>query len=176
MEECRLSHRRRASRAGGRMRPIATLIKSDITALLFRLIVGVVFIYASIYKIAEPELFAKSISYYKAMPIELVNIMAIIMPWLELFTGTMLILGVFSRSNSFLIAVMLAIFIVAITQALMRGIDISCGCFRSEGGEKVGLGILIRDIIWLLMLVQIMRYDSRRFSLARLLPKRAKES
>ena len=158
------------------MRPVRILIKSDITALAFRLIVGVVFIYASVYKIAEPELFAKSISYYKAMPVELVNIMAIIMPWLELFTGVMLVLGVFSRSNSFIIAVMLAIFIVAITQALVRGIDISCGCFRPDGGEKVGLGLLTRDIIWLFMCLQIMRYDSRRFSLARLLPKRAAKS
>ena len=176
MGECRPPRRKRDFRAGRRMRPVGVLIKSDITALLFRLIVGVVFIYASIYKIAEPELFAKSISYYKAMPTELVNIMAIIMPWLELFTGVMLVLGVFSRSNSFLIAVMLTIFIIAIAQALMRGIDISCGCFRPDGGEKIGLGLLSRDVIWLFMLIQIMLYDSRRFNLARLLPKRAAKS
>lgn len=158
------------------MRPIGIIIKSDITALLFRLFVGVVFIYASIYKIAEPELFAKSISYYKAVPIELVNIMAIIMPWLELLTGVLLVLGVFSKSNSFLIAVMLVIFIAATTQALVRGIDIACGCFRSEGGEKVGIGLLLRNAIWFFMCLQIMRYDSRRFSLARFLSKRAAKS
>ena len=158
------------------MRPIGIIVKSDITALLFRLFVGVVFIYASVYKIAEPELFARSISYYKVVPIELVNIMAVVMPWLELLTGVMLVLGVFSRSNSFLIAVMLVIFIVAITQALARGIDIACGCFRPEGGEKVGIGLLSRDVIWFFMCLQIMRYDSRRFSLARLLPKRATKS
>lgn len=149
------------------MKPIARLISSDITALLFRLVVGVVFITASIYKIAEPELFAKSISYYKALPLGLVNIMAIVMPWLELFTGVMLILGIFTRSNAFLIAVMLLIFIVAISQAIARGIDISCGCFRPEGGEKVGLGLLGRDIAWFLMSIQVMRFDSSRFSVAR---------
>jgi uncharacterized membrane protein YphA (DoxX/SURF4 family) len=149
------------------MKAIAKIWSSDILSLLFRLVVGVVFIYASFYKIAEPELFAKSITYYKAMPVSLVNIMAIIMPWLELFTGVMLILGVFSKSNAFIIAIMLLIFIVAISQALLRDIDISCGCFRPEGEERIGLGLLSRDIIWFFMCLQIMRFDSHRFSLSR---------
>jgi len=158
------------------MRHVGRLFTSDITSLLFRLIVGVVFISASIYKIAEPELFAKSISYYKALPIGLVNIMAVVLPWLELFAGVMLILGVFSNSNAFIIAIMLVVFIIAISQALIRGIDISCGCFRPESEEKIGLGLLTRDIIWFFMCVQIMRFDSRRFSLSRLFPQKSGKS
>lgn len=150
------------------MRAITRVFSSDITSLLFRLVVGVIFIYASFYKIVEPGEFAKSISYYKAIPTGLVNIMAIIMPWLELFTGLMLILGIFSRSNALIIAIMLIIFIGAISQALIRDIDISCGCFRPEGEDRIGLGLLARDVIWLFMCLQIMRFDSRRFSLSRL--------
>jgi putative oxidoreductase len=150
------------------MRIVARAASSDITSLLFRLIVGVVFIYASVYKIIEPEQFAKSITYYKALPVAVVNIMAVVMPWLELFTGAMLVFGVFSKSNAFIIAIMLFIFIIAVSQALARGIDISCGCFRAEGGERIGAGLLIRDVIYFLMCLQIMRFDSRRFSLVRL--------
>ncbi|MFQ5905416.1 MAG: MauE/DoxX family redox-associated membrane protein [bacterium] len=158
------------------MRRLGRIVTSDMTSLLFRLVVGVVFISASIYKIAEPELFAKSITYYKVLPTGLVNIMAIVMPWLELFAGTMLIFGIFSKSNAFIIAIMLIIFVIAISQALIRGIDISCGCFRPESEEKIGLGLLIRDIIWLFMCVQIMRFDSSRFSLSRLFPRRSPPS
>ncbi len=156
------------------MRAIARVASSDIASLLFRLFVGVIFIQASIYKIAEPEEFAKAITYYKALPVAAVNIMAIVLPWLELFTGAMLVLGVFSRSNAFIIAIMLLVFIVAISQALARGIDISCGCFRAEGGERIGGGLLFRDVIWFLMCLQIMAFDSRRFSLGRFFrPRRA---
>jgi uncharacterized membrane protein YphA (DoxX/SURF4 family) len=149
------------------MRPIARILSSDLLSLAFRLIVGVVFVYASLYKIVEPEQFAKSITYYKAMPVSLINLMAVILPWLELITGILLIVGVFSRSNAFIIAVMLLIFIVAISQALLRDIDISCGCFRPEGGERIGLGLLTRDIVWFFMCLHIMRFDSRRFSILR---------
>jgi len=149
------------------MKLIARVLSSDVLSLTFRLFVGVVFVYASLYKIAEPELFARSITYYKAMPVSLVNLMAVIMPWLELITGILLILGVFSRSNALVIAIMLLIFIFAITQALLRDIDISCGCFRPEGEERVGLGLLGRDIIWFFMCLHIMRFDSHRFSVSR---------
>jgi putative oxidoreductase len=149
------------------MKPIIRILSGDLLSLLFRLFVGVVFVYASFYKIVEPEQFARSITYYKATPLGFVNLMAIVIPWLELFTGILLILGVLSRSSALIIGTMLLIFIAAISQALLRDIDISCGCFRSEGGERIGLGLLIRDIIWFLMCVHIMRFDTGRFSISR---------
>ena len=45
------------------------------------------------------------------------------------------------------IGVMLGVFIIAISSALMRGLDISCGCFSVEGGHGVAIDLLIRDIL-----------------------------
>ncbi len=49
--------------------------------ILLRLILGVIFIYASLGKLFRPEDFAKAILRYEFLPLYFVNIVAIIMPW-----------------------------------------------------------------------------------------------
>jgi hypothetical protein len=51
------------------------------------------------------------------------------------------------RGSAFWIAVMLLVFIIALSSALARGLDINCGCFSVEGGHGVDVGLLVRDII-----------------------------
>jgi hypothetical protein len=46
--------------------------------------------------------------------------------------------------------VMLLVFIIALSSALARGLDINCGCFSVEGGHGVDVGLLIRDILMFL--------------------------
>jgi hypothetical protein len=60
------------------------LIDSDHLTLVSRLLVGGMYIVASYYKIVEPSSFAKSIWQYHMVPGTLINLMAVILPWLEL--------------------------------------------------------------------------------------------
>ena len=115
--------------------------------LVIRLILGITFIWASIDKIANPGGFALSIYNYRMLPHETINLMAIVMPWLELVTGILIIVGVFMRGSAFWIGLMLLVFIVALSSALVRGLDIDCGCFSVDGGHGVDTGLLIRDIL-----------------------------
>ena len=46
--------------------------------------------------------------------------------------------------------VALVVFLAAIASALSRGLDISCGCFNTDGGHAVGVGLLWRDLLLLL--------------------------
>ena len=55
--------------------------------LIARLILGGVFIYASLDKIAHPAEFAKAIGNYHVVPFGLENLMALALPWLELIAG-----------------------------------------------------------------------------------------
>ena len=112
-----------------------------------RLLLGFVFIYAAIDKIAHPAEFAQAIYNYRMLPHWTINFMALVMPWLELFCGILIAAGVFFRGSAFMIGVMLGVFIIAISSALMRGLDISCGCFSVEGGHGVAIDLLIRDIL-----------------------------
>jgi uncharacterized membrane protein YphA (DoxX/SURF4 family) len=130
--------------------------------LLFRVIIGVVFIYASFDKIAHVSDFARAVHNYKMLTPLLDNIMAIALPWIELIAGLFLIVGYKVRGSSFVIAVLLLVFIAAVSFAIMRGLDISCGCFETKEGTKVGLELLIRDVVMLIMTGSILFFSNER--------------
>ncbi len=129
---------------------------------LARWILGGFFIYASLDKLAHPELFARAISNYQLVPFGLENTMAIILPWLELLAGVCLIAGILVDGANLLVAVMLIVFITAISQALGRGIDISCGCFKvTETGRSLGFSTLVQDFILLGLCFWVMNRPDR---------------
>jgi putative oxidoreductase len=127
--------------------------------LLLRVYVGGVFIYASMYKINYPGEFAETIASYQLLPYWAINITALVLPWLELVSGALLILGVRTKSAAAVIGGMLILFSLAILVALLRGIPIGCGCFTSVE-DPLGWDTLWRDLIWLAMTLQVYFYPS----------------
>ena len=121
--------------------------------ILCRLVLGGVFIYASLDKIANPAEFAKAIGNYHVLPFGLENLLALFLPWLELLTGILLIAGIMVDGATILIISMNIVFIFAISQALARGISIECGCFSvsTEGGSNIGFQTILRDFVYLIM-------------------------
>jgi uncharacterized membrane protein YphA (DoxX/SURF4 family) len=103
-----------------------------------RVVLGIVFIYASVGKLFRPEDFAKAILRYEFLPIYFVNIMAIVMPWVEFFTGVLLISGIFKKASSIIASISLVVFLIALISAFARGLDISCGCFSLEETSTKG--------------------------------------
>jgi len=118
---------------------------------LCRLALGGVFLFASWDKILHPEAFAKAVDHYHLVPYSLLHPFTHGLPILEAVVGLGLVLGI-GRRGAALLAVLLDImFMAAITSALMRGLDISCGCFHTDGGHAVGLSLLARDAVFLLL-------------------------
>ena len=102
------------------------------TALVFRVVLGIIFVYASLDKIAYPQNFSQIIYNYKILPSFLINIFAITLPWVELICGLFLIGGIFLESSSLLIFILLLVFTLATSfNVFIRGIDIQCGCFTT---------------------------------------------
>ena len=99
--------------------------------LLLRLVIGGAFLYAGYLKIREPQAFADSIASFKILPIELINVMALGLPPLEIILGVMLVTGWRMRVASFGVLLLSIIFAFALGQALMRGLQVDCGCFGS---------------------------------------------
>jgi len=133
----------------------------------FRVALGVIFIVAAAPKLAQPDAFAWSIAHYRLVPDELINALAICLPWIELTAGVALVLGVAIRANLALVAAMLAVFIGAIGSAMARDLDISCGCFAT-GANAAAMthATLTWDIIWLAMTLFALRFDRGLFSVA----------
>jgi uncharacterized membrane protein YphA (DoxX/SURF4 family) len=106
--------------------------------LLLRVIVGFVFVYASIHKIADPETFAKSIANYRILPIFSINIIAITVAWIELVMGLFMIFGIFIKASSFIATFLMGFFATLVLVTIVRGIDITCGCFSPSSPKPVG--------------------------------------
>ncbi len=118
-----------------------------------RLLLGVVFIYASYHKILEPARFARIIYGYDLFPAFSINLIAIVLPFIELFTGMALILGIYTRSAALIISGMLLAFIVALSINLVRGHEFDCGCIGFGAEEYVSSTgqLLVRDIIMFIL-------------------------
>ena len=134
------------------------ILSSKYILLLSRLILGMVFIAASVEKIVLPEIFAINVQAYQILPLSIVNLVALIIPWMELLCGVFLVSGTFVRSSSFLLSVLLSLFIIMLVSAIMRGLIIDCGCFGALNDSKVGWLSVIEDIGLLLLGVHIISF------------------
>ncbi|MBI4811496.1 MAG: DoxX family membrane protein [Ignavibacteriales bacterium] len=119
--------------------------------LLSRFILGVVFIVASIEKIALPEAFALDVQAYKLVPFPIVNIVALVLPWLELIAGIFMISGVFIRSSSLILISLLCVFIISMAVVLFQGLKIDCGCFGLTNNSQVSWFRVLEDVFLLIL-------------------------
>lgn len=133
-----------------------------------QLALGAIFVVAAWPKIADPPSFAHMIYNYRILPGGLVNLAALVMPWVELLAGLALILGVWTRAARTIIGLMLVVFMIAITYNLIRGNAIDCGCFNTADAGKTYEErirdmwfVLVRDTGMLLMVAQL-RWAARQ--------------
>jgi uncharacterized membrane protein YphA (DoxX/SURF4 family) len=142
--------------------------------LLLRFIVGGVFILSGVVKIWNvqinstheergvaitlrvshaPDLsgFAADVLNYRVPPRALSNLVAITLPWIEVLAGALLALGIWARPSALVITCLMVVFLLAIGQAVVRGLNINCGCFGTVEGRKVGLIALSEDAVLLAM-------------------------
>lgn len=120
--------------------------------LALRLSLGAVFLYSSIDKIAHPEAFAQIVHRYQLLPDALINLCALILPWLELLLAACLISGVWLPGAVLWANALLWLFFAALLFNHLRGLDIHCGCFSTsvQAGEAPIFWYLLRDGLFLL--------------------------
>ncbi|MDH3884463.1 MAG: DoxX family membrane protein [Desulfobacterales bacterium] len=144
--------------------PRQSIFNNSWIELAARWILGLTFIYASLHKILAPADFAKIIYGYNLFPEIFINLIAIIIPFLELVTGFALIIGFYPRSAAITINGLLLAFIVALTINLIRGHEFDCGCFSAgqSGYSRSPKVTLIRDIIYFVFGLQIILFKGNR--------------
>ena len=117
--------------------PKMNFIRSLNLPLIFRVILGIIFIYASYDKILDPAGFSKNIHNFHVTPLAVENLAALIIPWMELIIGVFLIFGVFLEGSISITIGLYIFFIIILSQAVFRGIDVHCGCFKTEADAGV---------------------------------------
>jgi len=123
---------------------------------------GIIFVVAALPKIVDPPSFAHMIYNYHLVPGALINLMALVMPWIELLCGLALILGIWQATARSIIGALLITFVLAIAINLARGNAIDCGCFDVSAAGKTReerladmRWVILRDLGLLLMVAQL---------------------
>jgi putative oxidoreductase len=123
-----------------------------------RIALGLVFVVAALPKVQDPPSFAHAVYNYRIVPGPLVNAVALGMPWLELLCGLALVLGIWKRTATLVIAALLLLFVGGISLNLARRNPIDCGCFDPKAQGKTREErladmrfVVLRDIGLLLM-------------------------
>jgi len=128
-------------------------------AVAVRIILGFLFIYTSLDKILDPPKFAAVIYNYRILPVELINICAIVVPWIEALIGVTLLLGIWVESSALLLSGITAVFIILIISAIVRGLNIECGCFSLDAeGSLVSWKRVIEDVFILVGGIYLLVY------------------
>jgi uncharacterized membrane protein YphA (DoxX/SURF4 family) len=137
---------------------------SPFAELALRWVLGITFVYASLHKIASPADFAEIVFGYKLVPDFSINIIAVGLPFMELFFGAALILGVYPRSASLGVSLLLAGFILALSINTFRGVEFDCGCFGMEqtAGHESMIKMIVRDIFSLMAGIYVCWFPFRR--------------
>jgi uncharacterized membrane protein YphA (DoxX/SURF4 family) len=105
------------------------------------LVLAAVFIYAGITKFRDPLQFADSIAAFAILPAQFINLVALSIPPFEAASGLLLLWAPTRRAGALAVVVASAIFFIALSSALLRGLTLDCGCF--------GAGAPSRTRMWL---------------------------
>lgn len=90
---------------------------------------GVVNLETRQFQTPGPFTFALAVKSFELVPIAWVPTFASIVAWTEAVTGLALVLGLWTRAAGLLALLMLLAFTTAVISVILRGMNLSCGCF-----------------------------------------------
>jgi len=116
--------------------------------LLVSWFLGGVFVYAGWLKALDPAQFVTSIRGFHLLPDPGPALLALSLPWLEIFAGLAVVTGWLRRGGLALINLALLVFLIALINAWLRGINVDCGCFGDTQHATVAQDLL-RNLVLL---------------------------
>jgi len=121
-----------------------------------RLIVGGVWVAAGVLKIPDPAANVRAVRAYQLLPEPMVPGVGYALPIVEVVVGLLLLIGLLTRVAAVLSGLLVVAFIVGMSAAWARGLEIECGCFGGGGGPAVNASTkypweLARDLALLLL-------------------------
>lgn len=124
---------------------------------ILRLVLAFIFILSALEKFKSLESFALNVDAYQIFPAIVVNLIVGIIPWLELFIGFGLLFKFKLRANLLLYLILMISFTILVMIAMIKGLDIECGCF-GESSTKVGLVKIIENMMIIFMNLILLKF------------------
>lgn len=128
------------------MTVVARVLTHPRSVLLAQVAVGLLFLAAALAKIGDAGAFARQIHYYRLLPFGLENLLAITLPWIELLAALAILLRLRPQAGSVVVAGLMALFVAVVAAAVVRGLDIECGCFGTADAGRVGVVKLLENL------------------------------
>jgi uncharacterized membrane protein YphA (DoxX/SURF4 family) len=114
---------------------------------ILHLAFGGVFVYAGVMKAWNPRVFLDDVRSFALLPDPYAALVAMFLPWLEIFAGLAVITGVMRKGGLLVLNGSLLVFLAAIGIAWVRGTDIRCGCFGGSGEATSNyVELIVRDL------------------------------
>jgi hypothetical protein len=110
--------------------------------------VGGFFLVAGLSKLADTSEFARAIMRYQLVGPSGAVAAAVWLPWAEVLCALSLGFPQFRAAAAWMILGMLAFFEVALVAALLRGLDINCGCLGTIADSGVSFSIF-RNLVFM---------------------------
>ena len=132
--------------------------------LVFRLLVGAIFLWAGAEKILSPFDFSVAIYNYRLFPGPLIGIAASVLPWFEAIAGLCLLTGLKTKGAAAIMSLLLLVFVGLIIISAARGLDIHRGCF---GGveRRIGLQAILEDVALLIVSITVLLFERNPLNL-----------
>ncbi len=102
------------------------------TLSLVSALLGGILVYSGVEHLVNPYIFLRSITNYAILPAAACYWAAYFLPFIQLIVGTCLVFGLFEFASTTTSFVLFSTFFIAQTTALVRGLNIDCGCFGSN--------------------------------------------
>ena len=137
-----------------------------------RLLLAAVLGYAGLVKVQDLTEAGRTVALYRIVPDDSAQLVGGVLPFIELALALLLVVGLATRAVAVATAVLMAVYIAAITSVWARGLSIDCGCFSSGGaltsGAERGYAIdIARDLVFLGAAVLLVRNPRTRYALDR---------
>lgn len=115
---------------------------------------GILLAWAALAKLGDIPALARDIHGFRLLHPAGDNLVAIVLPWIELTAAASLVLGIRPRAGAFAALGLLLLFTTAVALAVIRGLDIECGCFGTVGAIRTG-GAKLAENLGMLALAAI---------------------
>ncbi|MET8544134.1 MauE/DoxX family redox-associated membrane protein [Kitasatospora sp. NPDC004799] len=140
------------------------------TGIAARLLLAAVLGYAGLAKIQDLKEAGRTVVLYQIVPEDTAQLIGGVLPFVEVALALLLVAGLATRVAAAGAAVLMVVYVAAISSVWARGLSIDCGCFSSGGAVTSGAvrGYVIdiaRDLVLLAVAVLLIRNPRTRYAL-----------
>lgn len=117
---------------------------------VLRIAAGLTLTGASLDKIGDPLAFYHHLQEcFYFIPKDLQPLTAVVIPWVEFFTGLLILLRFQRRGALLIFCVLMFLYTLSIGWDVAHGIDCNCSCFDKTSTEKMSWLTVLRDLLFL---------------------------